>query len=154
MIHSYMSIIPITFAIFTLSKGCTVCIYSIYLFILGVCICIFSYINLYLNKYIFFKLFINIINVGTFFFIGFYEIHYYLYVFYINLMYSLNNLHKTLVKSVLFRLLIMLLVSLFSIYGIDSYGISLFVCILVLLSFISSKNKILFLINIFFIIIF
>ncbi len=78
----------------------------------------------------------------------------YFFIFYNNLIYSLNNLHKTLTKSVLFRLSIGFLVLLLSFFNINSYYIPLVLCILVLLSFYFSKNKILFIINLIFIIIF
>ena len=49
-------------------------------------------------------------------------------IFYIDLIYSLKNLHKTLMKSILFRLCITLLVLLFSNLSLNFNYIPLVLC--------------------------
>jgi hypothetical protein len=77
-----------------------------------------------------------------------------LLVFLISLNISLKNLHKTLIKSIIFRLCLLIIVSCLGFLGISTIYVSLLLSCLILWSFNVSKQKTLFIINLLFIIAF
>ena len=79
------------------------------------------------------------------------SINYYLDIFFSELLYCLENLHITIFSSIIFRLILLILITIFCLLGLCTYYIGLFLCVFISINFILSKNKVRFVINLFFI---
>jgi hypothetical protein len=79
------------------------------------------------------------------------SINYYLDIFFSELLYCIENLHITIFSSIIFRLILLILITIFCLLGLCTYYIGLFLCVFISINFIWSKNKVRFVINLFFI---